>query len=162
MWPISECKRVWYYEYGLTHVVALNGRELSQIWLTYSMEALPLAWEVFGSNHHFQRWKLILANLILSVMRNLFFCNLTLHNQSLNTSSDFTWLLPNHKFSPTCRYFCINAFSFSVLFSPEICQQRNTCMYAYLYITMSCFFCLPIFCKIMDHTDPSFRAAVHK
>ena len=76
-----------------------------QTCLIYIMEALALPWQVFGSNHHFQRWKSILANLILSVMRNLSFCNFSLHNQSLNTSSNFTWLLPNHKFSPTSRHF---------------------------------------------------------
>lgn len=73
-----------------------------------------------------------------------FFHKLTLHNQSLNSSSNFTWLLLNHKSSPIWRHFCINAFNFGCFlsFPHRNMSAKKHCMFAFLYVFMSWFFLL--------------------
>lgn len=146
MWPISEHKCVWYYEYGLIHIVALKDKESPR----------PIQYISWKPYHCLEKC------LDLSSFSEVEI-NCSQINFISNTSSNFKWLLPNHKFSPTCRHFCINAFSLGGG-QKYASKETAVCMHIFIYISISpsCFFCLPIPCKITDHTDPSFRGAVHK
>lgn len=118
MWPISEHKCVWYYEYGLIHIVALKDKESPRP-IQY------ISWKPY---------RCLEKCLDLSSFSEVEI-NCSQINFISNTSSNFKWLLPNHKFSPTCRHFCINAFSLGGARNMPAKKQLYVCIFIYIYLS---------------------------